>query len=174
MTSCSCLTQRALLLSALCVIAACSSPKATSPAPTKAVIVEAGAPVRAAPPTTPAAPVATQTPPVVAPAPSAPRITTPATPVSRAAVNTASYRMPEGIYRCDEGKRVTVKQSSGDGHAVTINANGTDTVVKFIPGNSGALRYENTATQLTWILTADKGMLFDNKKGQRLANNCKL
>jgi hypothetical protein len=46
--------------------------------------------------------------------------------------------------------------------------------MKFIPVSSGAVRYENAASKLAWILTADKGMLFDNRKGQRLANNCKL
>jgi membrane-bound inhibitor of C-type lysozyme len=176
MTSPSSNMQRAVVLSLVCALAACSSTKtaAPTPAPTKAVIVDASAPVRAPAPAA-TAPVAASAPaPAAAPlAPAVPRTATPA-PVSRPAVAAASYRMPEGVYRCDEGKRVTVKQSSADGHTVTINANGADTVVKFLPGSSGALRYENAASQLTWILTADKGMLFDNKKGQRLANNCKI
>jgi Membrane-bound lysozyme-inhibitor of c-type lysozyme len=168
---------RTLTLAVLCVaISACSSPKATAPAPSKTVILDAGAPVRAATPVVaaPTAPASAPAP-VASPAPLLVKAAAP-TPVSRpvSASSASSYRMPEGIYRCDEGKRVTIKQTSTDGHSVTLNANGADTPMKFMPGTSGALRYENATTHLAWILTSDKGMLFDNKKGQRLANNCKL
>ena len=179
-------------------LSACGSTATKTEAPARSVVLE-GAPVRAATPVIAPAPAPSTAPstaistvpsavkstvPSPAPTPrTAASSPSPAQPVARdnrpvvsptPAVTSAAFRVPEGVYRCDEGKRVTIKQGSADARSIVANISGKDLTMSYVAGQTGALRYENVANKTVWIMTAEKAMLFDNAKGQRLADNCKL
>jgi hypothetical protein len=44
---------------------------------------------------------------------------------------------------------------------------------KRIPTDSGAIRLEDKSHGIVWLQMANKSMLFNEKAGKRLANNCR-
>jgi hypothetical protein len=176
----------------------CGSTSSSSSAPERKVVIE-GAPIQAAgqgvtptpgaaaaPASSPSLPPGTSsttrntTPlpsasaPAAAPVAAAPVATAPIARVPAAAPAESGYRVPEGVYRCEEGKRVVIKRGTADGKSLVANYGNKDYSLNFQPVTSGAVRYESSASGFAWIMTADKAMLFDTKGGRRLANGCKL
>jgi hypothetical protein len=45
--------------------------------------------------------------------------------------------------------------------------------MKAVNTQSGALRYEDGASGLVWIVITDKSMLLDTRQGKQLANECR-
>jgi membrane-bound inhibitor of C-type lysozyme len=122
-----------------------------------------------------AAPVATPTPP--APAPAAPPVASApsASPAPALAQPVASSLKAEtGLYRCEEKQTVAVKRVIDGGKKIVIGFAGKDHELSNVVSDTGALRFENKQAGYTWIQLANTALLLDTKKGQRVANQCKL
>lgn len=79
-----------------------------------------------------------------------------------------------GNYRCDLNRSVTVRQIAPDRRSMTISWMGKDHSLSAVDARSGALRFENPAAGLIWLVIVGKSMLLDSRKGQQLANDCRL
>ncbi|HPA90177.1 MAG TPA: hypothetical protein PLP74_16775 [Quisquiliibacterium sp.] len=86
----------------------------------------------------------------------------------------ASLRMDAGLYRCELNRRVMVRRVADDGMSMVINWDGKDHTLDAVQARTGALRYENPKQGLMWLVIVGKSMLLDTRKGQQLANECKL
>ena len=49
-----------------------------------------------------------------------------------------------------------------------------DYTLRAVNARSGALRYEDAASGLVWLVIVGKAMLLDTKHGKQLANDCKV
>lgn len=133
--------------------------KPIDPAPRTAPVAPPVAPV------TPAPPEASQVP---APPPS------PA-PVAKADDPAAApIVVHAGLHRCELARRVLVKRVSSEGDVVQINWNGKDYSLRGVSTRSGARRYEDSKAGLAWVVISVKAFLLDTRRGQMLANECKL
>jgi hypothetical protein len=54
------------------------------------------------------------------------------------------------------------------------NWNKRDYTLRAVNARSGALRYEDAASGLVWLMILDKSMLLDTRQGKQLANECKV
>ncbi len=79
-----------------------------------------------------------------------------------------------GLHRCELGKRVLVKRVATDGSGVQVNWNGKDVNLHSVPTQSGAKRFEDSKAGLAWVVISAKAFILDTKRGQMLANECKL
>ncbi len=86
----------------------------------------------------------------------------------------ASLRMDAGLYRCELNRRVMVRRVADDGMSMVISWDGKDHTLDAVQARTGALRYENPKQGLMWLVIVGKSMLLDTRKGQQLANECKL
>ncbi len=79
-----------------------------------------------------------------------------------------------GTYRCELNRNVEIRQISPDGQTMVINWLGKTHSLQAVNARSGALRFEDTAAGLVWLVIVGKSMLLDSRKGQQLANECQL
>jgi len=79
-----------------------------------------------------------------------------------------------GHYRCELSRDVTIRSISQDRQTMVISWLGTDHTLNAVGTSTGAMRYENSASGLVWLVILGKSMLLDSKKGQQLANECRL
>lgn len=79
-----------------------------------------------------------------------------------------------GLYRCELNRRVLVRRIADDGRSVVVNWLNKDHTLVAVVSRAGALRFDDAATGLAWITIPGKSMLLDTKKGQQLANECRL
>ncbi len=79
-----------------------------------------------------------------------------------------------GLYSCDLKRRVIVRRIAEDGQSLILNWLGKDHDFTAVQARTGALRFENAAEGLVWLVIIGKSMLLDGRKGQQLANECKL
>jgi hypothetical protein len=79
-----------------------------------------------------------------------------------------------GLHRCELGKRVLIKKVTTDGNDTQLNWSGKDYNMKTVHSPAGAKRYEDAKAGLAWVVIPTKSFLLDTKKGQVLANECKL
>jgi hypothetical protein len=148
----------------------------SAPPPMKPI--ETGAPARSAPAPAPVAPPAASAP--------APSVSSPA-PVASAPVSSATTAKPSepepelkaivvsaGLHRCELGKRVLVKRVASDGTGVQVNWGGKDYNLRSVPTQSGAKRFEDSKAGIAWVVISAKAFILDTKRGQMLANECKL
>jgi hypothetical protein len=95
-----------------------------------------------------------------------------------------SARMPEGFnpfriayapgtYRCELGRSVQVSTVAADLRSTVLRWGEGDYTMRSVDARSGALRYEDPAAGLAWIVLKDRAMLLDTRAGQRLANACR-
>ncbi len=96
----------------------------------------------------------------------------------------ATDRVPEGFnpyriahapgaYRCELGRSVHVRTVSADQRTAVLRWGGDEHTLRAVEARSGALRYEDPASGLAWIVLRDRSMLLDMRAGQRLANACR-
>lgn len=99
-----------------------------------------------------------------------------ATGVSAAPATQAVIRLvaEPGLYRCELNRRVTLRRVAADGRSVVLNWLGKDHTLDAVQARTGALRFENPASGLMWLVIVGKSMLLDTHRGQQLANECKL
>ena len=79
-----------------------------------------------------------------------------------------------GNHRCEMNRNVLVRQVSPDKQTAVVQWERKDYTLKAIDTRSGALRYEDRASGLTWIVLYNKAMLLDTKQGRQLANDCRV
>ncbi len=79
-----------------------------------------------------------------------------------------------GLYRCELNRRVVIRRIASDGRLLVLNWGGKDFNMIPVPARTGALRFEDAAGGLAWIVIIGKSLLLDTRKGQLLANECKL
>lgn len=86
----------------------------------------------------------------------------------------SALSMRSGTYKCDLDRRVVVRSVSADQSLAVLNWNKRDYQLKAVSTASGALRYEDQGSGLTWITIVGKSMLLDTRQGKQLANDCKV
>ena len=78
-----------------------------------------------------------------------------------------------GTYRCELGRSVQVRTVAADLRSTVLRWGEGDYTLHSVDARSGALRYEDPAAGLAWIVLRDRAMLLDTRAGQRLANACR-
>jgi hypothetical protein len=99
-------------------------------------------------------------------------------PAGRPAVVPAGFNpyriaMPSGAYRCEFGRSVQVREVSADMRTAVLRWGSRDYTLRAVQARSGALRYEDEASGLAWLVIPGTSMLLDTREGQRLANACR-
>lgn len=86
------------------------------------------------------------------------------------------YRIPfvPGAYHCELGRSVDVRTVSADLRTTVLRWGREEYTLRAVEARSGALRYEDPASGLAWIVLRDRSMLLDARAGQRLANACRV
>jgi hypothetical protein len=77
-------------------------------------------------------------------------------------------------YNCELGDKITAYKNDGDNKFIAIRWDKHIHRLKRVATTTGADRFENRLAGLVWIGIPAKSMLLDSKKGQQLANECKL
>ncbi len=107
-------------------------------------------------------------------------VITPAVTPPRPAAGEASVRAPvliafeAGVYKCELGRSVNVSDITSDRGSVKLQWARKDYTMLAVSTRTGALRYEDSASGLVWIVIPAKAMLLDTSKGKQLANECRL
>ena len=109
-----------------------------------------------------------------------PTVITPAVTPPRPAAGETSVATPvliafeAGEYKCELGRSVNVRGITPDRRSVSLNWGRKDYTMLAVSTSSGALRFEDNASGLVWIVIPAKAMLLDTSKGKQLANECRL
>lgn len=90
-----------------------------------------------------------------------------------AGFNPHNMSFKTGAYRCELGRSVNVRTVSSDLQTATLSWNKRDYTMRAVDARSGALRYEDKASGLVWLMIPGKSMLLDTRQGQRLADECR-
>lgn len=105
----------------------------------------------------------------------APVVATPPAAAVQAAPGAAPLIAFEaGEYKCELGRSVSIKGITPDRRSVNLNWGRKEYTMLAVSTASGALRYEDNASGLVWIVIPAKAMLLDTSKGKQLANECRL
>lgn len=87
--------------------------------------------------------------------------------------NPAGLPFSAGTYRCELNRKVDVRHVANDLQSAVLHWDRRDYTMRAVNTASGALRYEDAASGLVWIVIVGKSMLLDTKLGRQLANECK-
>jgi hypothetical protein len=90
-----------------------------------------------------------------------------------AGFNPYGLKFAAGAYRCELGRSVQVRTVSGDLRTAVLRWGADEYTLRAVDARSGALRYEDPASGLAWIVLREASMLLDMRAGQRLANACR-
>ena len=77
-------------------------------------------------------------------------------------------------FNCELGNKVTIFKNDGDDKYIAIRWDKRIRRLTRVKTTTGANRFENHLAGLVWIGIPAKSMLLDSKKGEQLANECKL
>jgi hypothetical protein len=77
-------------------------------------------------------------------------------------------------FNCELGNKVTIFRNDGDEKFIAIRWDKRIRRLIRVKTTTGANRFENHLAGLVWIGIPAKSMLLDSRKGQQLANECKL
>lgn len=102
---------------------------------------------------------------------SAPGAAVAAQPVAE--INPAGLPFRAGTYRCELNRQVHVRDVAPDLGFAVLNWDRKDYTLRAVGTRSGALRYEDSASGLVWLVIVGKAMLLDTRRGQQLANECR-
>jgi hypothetical protein len=89
-------------------------------------------------------------------------------------INPAGLPFRAGTYRCELNRQVQVRDVAPDLGFAVLNWDRKDYTLRAVGTRSGALRYEDSASGLVWLVIVGKAMLLDTKRGQQLANECRV
>lgn len=79
-----------------------------------------------------------------------------------------------GLYRCHQSAQIIVKNIAPDFGSIVVQFKGKDHLLFAVDTATGAVRYQDQRSGMTWIKIPSKSMLLDSKLGRQLANDCKL
>ncbi len=85
-----------------------------------------------------------------------------------------SLNIRPGVYRCDLNRLVDVRQISSDRQSAVLYWDRRVYTLQAVATETGALRFEDKASGLTWITITGKSMLLDTRQGRQLANDCRV
>lgn len=88
--------------------------------------------------------------------------------------NPHGFAVKAGTYRCELGKRLEVRTVSSDQQTAVLKWDQRDYTLRAVGARSGAVRYEDASSGLVWLMISTKSMLLDSKRGQRLADECRI
>jgi len=109
--------------------------------------------------------------PLEAPAPATREaVTAPATQVNPQ----LTIPIASGNYHCELNARVDIRTDSRDANRIDVGWKGQRYSLVRHNSYSGLPRYEDTSSQLVWVVLPWKGLLLDGRSGQPLANECRL
>ena len=78
-----------------------------------------------------------------------------------------------GTMQCELGTRVTVTQDAQNPLMYDVHAsNGRRYSMQQVPTSTGVVRLEDKAAGATWMQLGNKSMLMDQKRGERVADQC--
>lgn len=97
-----------------------------------------------------------------------------AEPTQAAGFNPHNFAFTPGVYRCELNRSVHVRQVSPDMRSAVLHWDKKDYTLRAVNARTGALRYEDPASGLVWLVIVGKSMLLDTKHGKQLANECKV
>jgi hypothetical protein len=83
------------------------------------------------------------------------------------------YPVYEGRMACDDKVFVVVIEDKKIPNNFDVLIGKAHYKTKHIPTDSGAIRLEAKAQSIVWLQMSNKSMLFNEKAGKRLANNCR-
>ena len=89
-------------------------------------------------------------------------------------INPAGLPFRAGTYECELNRRVQVRSVSSDLQFATLQWDRKDYTMRVVGTRTGALRYEDSASGLVWLVIVGKSMLLDTRHGKQLANECKV
>lgn len=90
------------------------------------------------------------------------------------AVHANGLSFAPGVYKCELNRSVHVRQVSSDMQSAVLHWDKKDYTMKAVTARTGALRYEDSASGLVWLVIVGKSMLLDTKNGKQLANECRV
>jgi len=90
------------------------------------------------------------------------------------AFNPAGLSFKAGNYRCELNRSVNVRHVDPDMKSAVVHWDRRDYTLRAVNTHSGALRYEDAASGLVWLVIVGKSMLLDTRQGKQLANECKV
>lgn len=88
--------------------------------------------------------------------------------------NPHNFAFPKGVYNCDLNRKVDVREVSADMRTAVVRWATKEYRLRAVEARSGALRYEDEASGLVWIVIVGKSMLLDTRQGKQLANDCTI
>lgn len=97
-----------------------------------------------------------------------------AEPTQAASFNPHNFAFTPGVYRCELNRSVHVREVSPDLRSAVLHWDKRDYTLRAVNARTGALRYEDPASGLVWLVIVGKSMLLDTKHGKQLANECKV
>lgn len=89
------------------------------------------------------------------------------------AFNPAGLPFKAGTYLCELNRKVDVRHVAPDLKSAVLHWDRREYTMRAVNTHSGALRYEDAASGLVWLVIVGKSMLLDTKLGRQLANECK-
>lgn len=78
-----------------------------------------------------------------------------------------------GTYHCELNQSVQFHKVSDDRKTAMLMWGKKEYAMKAVDTSTGAVRYEDKASGLVWLMVANKSMLLNQKQGQRLADECR-
>ena len=88
--------------------------------------------------------------------------------------NPHNFAFPAGLYNCDLNRKVDVREVSADMRSAVVHWGKKEYTLRAVKARTGALRYEDEASGLVWIVIVGKSMLLDTRQGKQLANDCRV
>jgi Membrane-bound lysozyme-inhibitor of c-type lysozyme len=79
-----------------------------------------------------------------------------------------------GTYKCELNQNVQFEKVSSDKKTAVLKWGKKQYAMKAVGTTTGAVRYEDKASGMVWLMAADKSMLLNQKQGQRLADQCNI
>jgi hypothetical protein len=85
-----------------------------------------------------------------------------------------SVSLSAGTYHCELNQNVQFEKVSQDRKSAVLKWGKKNYAMKAVETQTGAIRYEDKASGMVWLMVANKSMLLNQKHGQRLADECKV
>ncbi len=104
------------------------------------------------------------------------KVATPAPAVAPVALTPEQLSIAQivhtGRVQCSEGRSVTITPDAKINGAFDLQFSGVKYDVVPVPAKSGAIRLEDSKTGVVYMQLANKSMLFNERQGRRLADDC--
>ena len=90
-----------------------------------------------------------------------------------AAAAGSSIVLKPATFHCELNQNVMIEKVSADNKTAVLKFGKKAYNMKAVDTSTGALRFEDKASGMVWLMVANKSMLLNEKQHQRLADECK-